>query len=701
MQVTSVALQMEVISLAIWILLTIPALISDSARDVWEKISPVNAIPPFLHSFRLNVPFAFPLNSIWNTGGAFTMGNVIWVRGDQLETLENTAKRDLLLCSNAATYQSAAEAVAAEAFRARSPHAKGTARVNAAGTQLTGVTITTPAGAGVAATLKAGDGLSIRLPAGASDELRQISSVAGASVGVAPALPAALQGKAVEITRTDFGMVGIDKDDARIARTVAFVRGEALHFQNQIPEGFLTEGLSVTEYMPSANRRATTADSTREAILVRLKDAADQVLFAANDFLRVRVGTSYFARAVARLRGSRDLIMDAALPAPAQPTDYSRIEVVKLDADAQAAGQAASATRVDAGTLTTLRKQDGLAIANAAAPPATERRIVMGLFLRCPVTALPAALHDVSIAVDLMTPDGSVTADGTVGSPTEVTTADDQAKKFGAHKPVRVHKDPAPDFFTTLSAVDGDADLLTLDEPLPAADFPAGTLVTVTLMAAGRRFEAEPAAAPGDQVLVAVELPDSPVVGDVIRVRPSGDKEGGVLRTVGATLTVVAELDSDLPATHAANLAVQRFVPAADTLRDNAAGPLVQIRFTITGPIVAGTVTNPYVQDDALHLRGLEETYGRVLANPTGLDIELIDPAEFNLGTTNIRIEHITITGRSTPDGRAGGVADHDPVRPGRGADHAAAAPSKSMRCATCGSTPCSARSSSACRCRG
>jgi RHS repeat-associated protein len=647
MQITSVALQMEVVSLVLWILLAVPVFMFIWDFDGWMKLGPLNAIPPLLTELRLNVPFAFPLNSIWNSGGAvFTMGSVIWVRGDQLETLEKTAKRDLLLCSNADSYQSAAEVVAADAFRVRSPHARGTGTANAAGTQLTGVAITTPPGAAVADTLAVADWLSIRLTTGGGDELRKITNVLGATVSVDQPLPAPFLGQAVEFARADLGVVRIDKDDTRIARTVVFVRGQALHFQKQLPENFPTEGLAVTEYMKSARRRATFATSTAEAILVRLKDAADQALFVANDFLRVRAGKSYFARAVARLRGARDLILDAALPAPAQPTDYGRIEVVKLDADAQAAGQAAIDTRVDAGTLTALRKQDGLAITNAAAPPATERRIVLKLFLRCPLTALPAALQGVSIAVDVMTPDGSVTADGTVGSATEVTTADDQAKKFGAHKPVRVHKDPAPDFFTTLSAVDRDANLLTLDEPLPAADFPAGTPVTVTLMAAARRFEAEAAPAPGDQVLVVVEQPDSPVVGDVIRVRPSGDKEGGVLRAVGAALTVVAEVDSAVPASHVANLTVQRFVPVADTLRDNAAAPLVQIRLTIT----AGA--NPYVQDDELHLLGDEEAYGRVLANPIGADIILVDPVEFSLGPNAITLEHITPTGHTTPDGR-------------------------------------------------
>jgi RHS repeat-associated protein len=648
LQITSVALQMEVISLALWILLAFPVCMFIWDFDGWMKLGPFNAIPPLLASSRLNVPFAFPLNSIWNSGGAvFTMGSVIWVRGDQLETLEKTAQRDLLLCSNADTYLSSTEVVAADVFRVRSPHARGTGTVNAAGTQLTGVAITTPAGAVVTDTLQVGDRLSIRRPGGATDELRQVTSVAGVIVGVNAPLPAPQPAQPVEFARTDRGVVRIDKDGTGLARTVVFVRGQAMHFQTQLPEKFPTESLAVTEYMRSARRRLTTATSTPEAIMVRLKQATDQALFAANDFVRVRAGKTYFGRAVARLRGTRDLILDTALPAPAQPTDYERIEVVKLDPDAQAAGQAAVDTRVDAGTLTGLRKQDGLAITNAAAPPATERRIVLRLFLRCPVTALPGALLGVSIAVDLMTLDASVTADGAVGaaSQSEVTTADDQAKRFRARQPVRVHRDPGPDFFTTLAAADGDANLLTLDEALPAADFPAGTPVTVTLMAAARRFEAEAAAAPGDRVLVVVEQPDSPVAGDVVRVRASGDKDGGVVRTVGAALTVVAEVDSALPASHLANLTVQRFVPATATLRDDATAPPVQIRFTVAG-------ANPYVQDDELHLSGLEEAYGRVLANPVGADIVLVDPVEFSLGAGTIGVEHVTPTGHTTPDGR-------------------------------------------------
>lgn len=202
--------------------------------------------------------------------------------------------------------------------------------------------------------------------------------------------------------------------------------------------------------------------------------------------------------------------------------------MVKLDAGAQAANQPASGDRVDAGNLNDLRKHEGLTVENTGAPtPTTERRIVTQLFLRCPIPALPNALHAVPIAVDLLAPDNSVKADGTVSANNQVTTTAGQAGRFSAGQPVRVRKAPATDFFTTVSAVDNGANRLTFDDALPAADFPNATAVAVTLMVGSKRFDADPAAAPGDQVLVKVEQPGSPAQNDVIRVRKAADVQGG------------------------------------------------------------------------------------------------------------------------------------------------------------------------------
>ena len=653
MQVTSIAFQMELISLVIFILATFPGFMPAWNLTGWKRIAPWNGLPPLLGSSRLMVPFAFPLNSIWNASGSvFTMGNVIWVNGDQMSTLEGTSQRDLIECSNTGTYRAATNEVAADVYRVRSANATATATTDATGTTLTAVTLTAPAAAALGDVFVSGvsrDGLSIRLSGAATgEELRFITAIAGGTFTLDSALPAAFFTQAVDIARLDAAGVHLQKDDVNAVRTLTFVRGTSLHIAAQLPEAVPSEGLSVTEYMPAGIRSKTTATSIRESALIRLAEHADQALYAVSDFLRVRAGTDYTARALSRLRGTRDLILDSALPPDPTAIKYLQVEVAKMMADGAAiANQTATGDRLNVGNIVDLRKGDGVAVDNTGgAPVTTERRIVKQVFASCPLAALPAALQAVAITVDIMTADTSKQAKGKTSSATEIATDQGDAGHFETDQPVRARKAPSMDFFTTIASVDNSHNKLTLADALPVVDFPNGTDVTVHLMTQTKRLTAEPSAAPATQVTLLVERPNSPILNDVIRIRAASAVQGGALRQINAAPTVIAQLDSALSATHTANLSVQRFSPVANTLKGNASAPAVQLRFTINGSV------NPYVQNDELFFVQGEEGYGKVFAPPVGQVIEIEHPLEFALGANNIIVQRITPTGANTPDAK-------------------------------------------------
>jgi hypothetical protein len=645
MQVTSIAFQMELISLVIFILATFPGFMPAWNLKGWKRIAPWNGLPPLVGSTRLMVPFAFPLNSIWNAGGqVFTMGNVIWVNGDQMSTLEETSQRDLIECSNADTYRAATEEVAADTYRARSATAIATAAVNAAGTGLTGFTVTTPAAGAIGDVFSVGDWLSIRLHTGGEDELRKIAASPGATVKLDRALPDAFFNQAADVARIDPVYVHLQKDNVNAMRTLTFIRGQFLHFSVQLPEALPTDGLTVIEYMPAGVRASATATSPPEAALVRVAAAGDQSLYAVNDFLRIRAGDDYSARVVTRRRGSRDLILDQALPTDPSGVKYHQIEIAKMTADGSAiAGQTGNADRVNVGAIADLRKRDGVGVDNTGGSPVTTaRRIVTQVLLDCTVAALPAALQGVAVTVERMTTDTSKQATGKNSSATEIDTAKDQAGRFSKDQPVRVRKAPNTDFFTTLADVDAPNNKLTLSEALPAGDFPNGTAVTVVLLAPTKSFAAENTAAPGTSVLLEVERPGSPAQNDVIRVRDKSTPHNEAMRQIGAAPTVVAQLDSNLPASHTSNLSVQRFTAVASTVKGDAAAPLVQLRFTVAG------LGMPFAQNDELYFSGNSEGYGKVFAAPVGQVIELLDPIEFSLGSGGISVIRIAPTGAGT-----------------------------------------------------
>lgn len=644
MQLTSISLQMEVIN----IVLEIPALIFGSifaSFQSYKNFSIFNGSLPMASS-RLNVPFAIPLNGLLRFHDrGWTLGNVIWVRGAKWRSVDRSNKRDLLACANAATYVASTEEAAVDVYRARSPFTKATATATAA--QLTGVALTLPAAPVVHTDVfSVNTWISIRKPGEPTDEIRQIDTIAGATYNLKPpALPAGLFGP-VEITRLDSAIVKIAKDDSLIARSITFIRGTSVHFSKQIPEGFPLDGLTVTEYMPSGKANSRQADSHKEFPVIRLAAAADLAGFAPNDFVRIRNGSTYFARTVGRKRGSRDLILADPLPVPAASVSYEKVEIVKLDGGATAAAQTAAGDRVNAGNLVDLRKFDGLTIENtgAVAPVAvtSERRIVLSLLLDCQVASLPNAVQGAPITPELITPDASKQADGTNTAPTVITTTAGQAGRFDNKQWVRVRKAPSTDAFTKITIVNSAANTITLADPLDAATFPNGTAVTVTLLAAGRKLKAENVSAPGDHIKVITEDPTELHLDDILRVSLQSNSDTAAVRKIAVPPTVVAVVDGPMPPSHVAGLTVRRFSPVAATLHPDASAPTVQLRFTVRG------APPPYVAGDTVLLQGGEEAWGTVVAAPAGQDILLTDPVEYLLDPI-VTIRSITSTGITTP----------------------------------------------------
>jgi RHS repeat-associated protein len=649
MQLTSLSLQMEVINLVWEILQWFPLFRPAWDWDGYWQTSIANGNLP-MASYRLMVPFAIPLNGLLRLHDrGWTLGSIIWVRGDKWRTVERTSKRDLLVVQNADLYQAAIDRVAADMYRVRNAHCAGTANVDASGSRLAGVAVTLPAGAVTAAVLDGGDWVGVRLAtaAGSPGELREVGSVtaAGEINLTGGPLPPEYRGQAVAFTRLDASFVRIEGEGRSIARTITSARGDSIHFAAQIPEGFPTERLSATEFMSAGRRRTGTASAPLDARIVRLPLPEHLARFGASQFIRIKSGDSLFARVVARTRAPRDLVLDTVLPAPTPPAGYSRLEVVRLEDSGESAnGQAADGVLVNAGSLTALRRLDGLAVENTGAGTVTtERRVATELMLRCPVAALPNELTGVAIVVDRMLADTAVQANGAVTSGTVITADAGQASRFQNGHPVRVRKGPSTDHFTTV-VVDAGANTLTLADALPGA-FAAGDGVTVALLTAGRRLEAENATAPATDVLIKVSAGSDLAQNDVVRIRRPTDASGGAVRQVAGAPVMVARVDSAMPVTHANGLTVTRFTPVDATLTTGAQAPMVQMTFTVAG------TGNPYVAGDTVYMSSGEEAIGEI-ASVSGQDFTLVDPIEFALGTAGIVVFVVERTGTTSAGGQ-------------------------------------------------
>jgi RHS repeat-associated protein len=639
MQVTSVALQMEVINIFVNIVLAPFYLVGrlfGGTWDFYEKISIFGGIPPYLGSSRLMVPFALPLNGIWNASGAvFTMGAVIWMNRSQMNALEESSQRDILNCANAQDYVAASGASATDTIRALNESTVSAAAVDAGGTNLTGFTPGTGAGGvTVANMLNAADWLAIRLLAGGEDELRQATGTPGATVAidtsVLPALPAAFFGQAVSVRRVDQPIVRIRGNGRTIARSLTFVRDTTLHYQTQIPGVIPTTGLDVAEFLPAVRRdRSTGIGSAVEFFVVRFSNATDQALYAASDFVRIRSGTTYFGRQLARLLATTDVVLDVPLPTPTPPANYSSIEIVKLNPDVTANNQSANADRVDAGNTTTLKKFDGLEI---AAGGVTDRRIVIATFLRCPIAAPPVALQGIVLTVETLIP-GEVFG-GNVTTAAAVTATPGQANLGKLNnRPARV--EAGGNSHLAVATVAGD--VITLVPPLPAV-FTVGLAVNVTLLARDKSFDAEATVAPHDSVTLVTDDLTVPAVPDILFLLPRGSNVGGALAIIAAPTIAVAQVDS--APTNTANLTVRRFVPDPATLRAGVSAPSIVLRLDFGA-------APPFAANDELHVAAGEEAYAKVLSLAGNFAV-LEEPIELPGFTTPATVQRITPTGKTT-----------------------------------------------------
>lgn len=643
MQLTSVSLQMHVINFVLDTIQVVPVF-----RPIWDtqgyfRNSVYNIAWP-VASYRLMVPFALILNGLLNVQDVcWTLGSVIWARGTELRRLASLSKRELLICANAQDYLAATNVAAAEPrrFRARNPQAQANGTVDATGNQVNGLTVVAPIGGALADLLQADDWVAVKLPGGASDELRQVIGTGGGAIGLDRPLPAAYQNQAAEVTRLDQPLVKMVQGSKQAARFISFVRGSALHFGKQLPEGFPTERLQVSEHLTAGQARRRVADFPPERVLLRMAKAADVAGYAANDFVRVSGGSASTARQIVRGIGATDLLLDRELPA-----GMVRLDVVRMTpSGAVAAAQTANGDRVTCGPMVDLKPQDGLAIENTGAPTVTtERRIVKQILLDCQVDPLPAPLHLIAVKVDIVTPDATKTANGTVDAALEITTDAGQATRFSAEQPVQIATAGGKLAYSVVDSVDGATNKITLVEPLPAADFPATTAVTVTLLKASNSYDADNVAAPGNHVLVQTPFGNTLAANTVIRVRPAPDRAGGSVRVIQAAPTVVAQVDAVLPGSHTANLSVQRFVPDVGSQRKGVRAPAVRWRLRTFAP------AHPYAVGDELMIDGDEEAVGTVFA-VSGADLILQEPLELAFRPV-VTVYGFTPTGKSTANAK-------------------------------------------------
>ena len=668
MQLTSLALQMEVINIllepfnALWHLITWNG-------SGWWKWSIFNLAPP-VASYRLMVPFAILLNGLLkiHEGRAWTLGSIIWEEGSDLRDIAAKAKRDVLICSNAGDYVAKADQVAADVFRARSPHVRitgtvtniGSATAPVAAPQVTTTVVAPAPGVTLSDILGFGDWVSVRTAAVPTDELRWVTNVAAPSLSLAqPPLPAAFAAQPVTITRLDSAVLRLRKGDTTAARSVQFVRGNTFHFRPQLPDGFPTDGLDVAEFMPAGKpERRTGATFPIEPVVVRLAQTSDRTSYAVNNVVRLlaagggaAAGASpYHMRKIASLPRTVDVELDSPLPS----ASYATAEVVRLDSSGSPiAGQgAAGATfdRVAVTGLAGLQRFDGLELFVPAAPTAIERRIAVELLVDGTVAALPAALHNVAVKVDRLVVDGGP-ADGTMvgatGKRVKVTTA---GASFDAGKPVQIKRSSDGRLgFGVVKTFSGG--VLEIVDAIPAADFGAGVAVQVTRLTAFAELAAENVVPPGDHVLIRVDTLTSPVANDIVRIRLASADDGGAVRQLTA-VAPFAKLDSALPASHQAGLTVQRFAPDNATKRSNATIPSVRRKLVLK----AGDA-NTYAQGQDLLVTGAaagDEAVVSVGRPPSGQDVFLTIPADLpaNSFAGAVKIVAVAPTGKSTADGK-------------------------------------------------
>lgn len=656
-QITAAAFQLEAIN----VVLDLAQILI--GRPIWDtdgywNNSIFNIAPP-VASYRLMVPWALILNGLTRGPRTWTLGNVIWTSGKELRKEESVGARSLIECSNTSDYLAARAEIPDTEVRARSKFATGTATVDSTGQDLINLAVTAPAkGAATGAAIWTGtgaNGVAIRLPAAPAgvDEVRMVGSASSTTTSLPlsePPLPSAYFNQPVEIVRLDPVYVRIEHPGDGgggggdvTARTITSVRGQTIHHSEPMPEKFPNDGLTITELMRTGVPKDANVNVLSELLVLRLGKNEDQPKFPAGALVRVRGQAKFRPGIVARPRATRDLVLTEPLDSSPSATKFDNAEVARMDDTGNsAAGQSADNDIIGAGNLSALKKLDGLVITDAAGALVV-RSFVVQLMLSCPMTPpLPTALHNQSLIVERLTTDtASFQVAGKVSSTTVIADASDTVSQLKAGDAIAVSNPPAKRAFNTIASVAGKQ--ITLDDPLPAADFPNGVAVTIHPTTAGSRIKAEPVKAPGDRLLIDAETTADVAVDDALRVRV--DASGGAVRArrLDTAPTVAARVDSPIPGAPRSGLTVRHFAEADKS--DGAEALMVLMRFTVTSAV------NPFAAGNEVIIDG--KAWGKVLTS-TGADVTLTDPIEYDLSAGSRQATAVEPTGASTTGTKLG-----------------------------------------------
>jgi YD repeat-containing protein len=615
-QLTSISLQMYALNIVATVLMTFPGFgfLWPGGKDSFYRKTFAFDIAAPTASPRFG-SFALVLNGLltYNGGRNWTLGNVIWARGSEWRDIETRSKRDIVIAPNASAQLFAAtkERVAdrtrvqndAVALSGTIAAPAGGAASPVGGGQITGAAVTAPAGAAPADVLAPDDWVSVS--AGAVEERRRVVN-AGATIDLdGPALPATLTG-AVTLKRLDVAVAKVRGTAvAPVGREITFVRGDAIHVAMQLPERFTGPDagqLGVTEYLPAGNRaplRLTAALMPPEFPLLRSDPDKDWTGYAVANVVKIAHGNDVFAVAITALNGTHELVIDPPLPPVALPARYDDCVVARCDAVTNVAAQALAGgpTMLGAGDVATgaktLKPGDVLeaTVAPAPAPPAlaVERRIVTAVAVTVPVAAINAnALINVELALDQLTAGTAVNgAMSGAAATTIVTTDPTKTGSFQAAKPVAVTNTATGHVgWGIVQSVDAATHTIVLVEALdPAADFPDAAAVTIAPLTAGRRWNVDNLTAVGATSLVVgvrpAETPETaPRAADVLWLHLKINATGGVVRKPTAEPSIRATLNSALPPTHAANLALRQLRPVDATRRTGVKAPLMYRKLT-------------------------------------------------------------------------------------------------------------------------
>jgi hypothetical protein len=229
-----------------------------------------------------------------------------------------------------------------------------------------------------------------------------------------------------------------------------------------------------------------------------------------------------------------------------------------------------------------LGKGQGLAITAAGA---TERRIVMDLRLQIPVVALDGALQGKEVLVQRMRTLPDTRAEATVGAGGAIAPTDPKAAlPFEEDQVIELRRtdDESKRAYATVDKPADGGKSVTLKAALPGPDFVAGTaVVAYQIEAFGSTWKAEPVGASRDTVVF--PSPDGLDLGkdEILQIRSPDAGGPSEMRRAGEPVTL-AVLDSALPASHAAGLAVEHFVPGDSWT--GVAAPAMGAKIALTAP---------------------------------------------------------------------------------------------------------------------